>query len=180
MANDMILTETFSPSGNCITIESGGRILGRVTELITAKIGGDDQTKGILSTIITVATTVGITAATAGAGTPVAATVAAKAGVGLAGGMAQLAANHLMHTPQYSETKETMSFNEFRHKYVLSGSRPISLELEYNRDLANQYLNKRELKGPMLYSYRNYQYFGNLLTRQPSNPSYLLKASIIT
>ena len=175
----MLLTESVSPSGNCITIESGGRILGRVNELITAKIGGDDQTKGLLTTIITVATTIGVAAVTGGAGVPAVATVATKAGIGLAGGIAQLATNHLMHTPQYSETTHTMSFNEFRHKYLLSGTNPISLDLDYNQELANQYLNKRELKGPMLYSYRNLT-VGDLLVRQPAHPSHFLKASIVS
>jgi len=40
----MNITESISPSGTCLTIEGSGIILCQITELITAKVGGDNQT----------------------------------------------------------------------------------------------------------------------------------------
>ena len=177
--NQMMITESASPSGNCVTIEASGRILTRVNELVTAKVGFD--TKGILSALITTATTVA-SAFVPGAGVVGAvASAAISAGVNAVGGMAQLAANNLMSSPSYSETSQTMSINEFRHKILFGKAQPISLELEYNQELANQYLNKRELKGPMLYIYKNFENIGDILTKQPTDPNgYFLKASVIS
>lgn len=118
--------------------------------------------------------------ATATGGASLAATAAIKAGVGLAGGLAHLASNHLLSTPQHQEIRETMSFNEFRHKYLFSKTKPISLLIEYNQELANQYLNKRELKGPMLYSYRNFGQLGALFVKQTAHSSFYLKASVVS
>ncbi|CAJ0747185.1 1474_t:CDS:2 [Entrophospora sp. SA101] len=149
----------------------GGRILAKVTELVTVKLGMD--TEGLLNTIITTATTVAATyaggATAAGAKGKVAkklAATSARAVVGAAGGMAQLAHNELMTTPTYSETTHTMTFHEFRHKYLFSKDRPISLWVEYNQELANQYRNKRELKGPMFYNYTNLDFLGRVLSQK--------------
>lgn len=174
----MMITETASPSGNGVMIEGNGRVLAQVNELVTIKIG---ETKGFLSAIITVATTVASAFVPGAIGVTGAAATATRAGIGLAGGLAQMAANKLMETPYYQEFSETMTINEFRKKYMISGERPISLELEYNQELANQYRNKRELKGPMLYTYKNVECFGSLLVTQPSEPKgHFLKASVIS
>jgi len=177
--NQMMITESASPSGNCVTIEASGRILTRVHELVTAKVGYD--TKGILSALITTATTVASAFVPAAGAVGAVASAAISAGVNAVGGMAQLAANNLMSSPSYSENSQTMSFNEFRHKILFGKSQPISLELEYNQELANQYLNKRELKGPMLYTYKNLENVGDILTKQPTDPNgHFLKVSVVS
>lgn len=156
---------------------ASGLVLTRVTELITSKVGGDNKTSGFLSTLITVATTVAavaVTASTGGAAAPIA-TAAAKAGVALAGGMAQTAVNKLLSGADYSETSESMSIHQFKHKYLTSKTRPISLRVEYVQELCNQYRNRRELKGEMTYSYFNTLEFGFYLSQKG-----LLKASIVS
>ncbi|MEG7979364.1 MAG: hypothetical protein NY202_05810 [Mollicutes bacterium UO1] len=125
----MIITENSSPSGNCVTIEGGGMILARVKELVTVTFGGNDQSKGFTSLLVTVTTTVASIYAP-GIGTAIGASVGAvKAGAAIAGGLAHQATNNLLSTPKYSETSETMNINEFRHKYLTSGEYPISLKL---------------------------------------------------
>jgi len=175
----MMITESVSPSGTAVTFEGSGRILGRVTELVTAKVGVDAQ--GFLNVLITTATTIASVAVPGAGAVGAVASTAMKAGINVAGGIAQVAANELMKTPNYSEVTENMTISEFRHKFQFGKTRPISLELEYNQELANQYLNKRELKGPMLYTYKNLGNFGDLLVQQPTDKEgHFLKASVIS
>ncbi|RIA80579.1 hypothetical protein C1645_838435 [Glomus cerebriforme] len=173
----MRITESVSPSGNCITFEGSGKILARVIELISVKVEGNKTAKMLYSTIVQVQTSImsiGGTVAGAAVGGPVGAAAggaAAKIGTGIL----QTAANQLMESPRYEETTHMMSFNEFRHKYLFSKDRPISLRLEYHQGLANQFLNRRELKGNMNYDYTQLQFFGYALAQKD-----FLKASVIS
>ncbi|MCE8163506.1 MAG: hypothetical protein I3273_06930 [Candidatus Moeniiplasma glomeromycotorum] len=177
--NRMRITESISPSGTCITFEGSDIILGRVTELVSAKVGVDAQ--GFLSILVTTATTIAVGAATGGAGAGAAAAMATKAGAAIAGGLAQQAANELMNSPSYHESTQSMTISEFRHKFQHSKSRPISLELNYNQELANQYENKRELKGPMLYTYKNLGNIGKLFVQQSTDPNgHFIKCSVVS
>ena len=123
--------------------------------------------------IITTATVVATAIATEGMS--IAAAAAVKVGAGLAGGMAQMAANELTKEVPYRETTQTMTIHEFKHKYLSSGERPISLRIEFSSELRNQYLNKRELKGQMLYSYANFSALGKALAQKG-----FFKASVIS
>src|SRR5207245_5838841 len=95
--------------------------------------------------------------------------------------LVQTAANELMSSPTYHESTQSMTISEFRHRFQHSKSRPISLDLSYNQELANQYENKRELKGPMLYTYKNFDSIGNILCQQSTDPTgHYIKASVIS
>src|SRR2546421_9620777 len=53
-----MLVESVSPSGSVVSIVASGLVICQITEFITSKIGGDNQTNSFLSAIITVATSV--------------------------------------------------------------------------------------------------------------------------
>jgi hypothetical protein len=113
---------------------ASGMIIAQVNELITSKVGGDNQTNSFLSALITVGTTVAA-AALAPAAIPAlgkGASVAAKAieaGIGAAGSMAGTALNHSL-SYSTTETKKDYSIHEFKHKYQFSGKRPLKMRLE--------------------------------------------------
>jgi hypothetical protein len=130
----MNITESISPSGTCLTIEGSGIILCQITELITAKVGGDNQTSSFLSTLITIGTTVAaayMPGAGKGASVAVRALVAGKKAsvVGL-GKTTGETINRLQQSVDYFENKEQVSIHEFKHKYLFSKTRPLSLRLE--------------------------------------------------
>jgi hypothetical protein len=127
-----MIVESVSPSGNCVTFLGSGRVLAKVHELVTIKVGRDKG--GLLGVFVTTATSIASAwaggVAAAGAKGAVAKTVAAtsaKALTGAVGGMAQLAHNELMNTPAYSESTQFMTFHEFRHKYLFGKDYPITL-----------------------------------------------------
>jgi hypothetical protein len=110
---------------------ASGMIIAQVNELITSKVGGDNQTNSFLSALITVGTTVAA-AYFAPAAIPALGSVAAKAieaGIGAAGSMAGTALNHSL-SYSTTETKKDYSIHEFKHKYQFSGKRPLKMRLE--------------------------------------------------
>jgi len=132
------LTESITPSGNCVTIEGSGIILARINEFITSKIGGDNQTDSFLSGLISVATVVAaayfvpsVTAKQLAAMSTAAKVgrVAGKAAIGAAGSMAGTALNHSL-SYSTTENNKTYSVHEFKHKYQHSGRYPLGLKLE--------------------------------------------------
>ena len=104
-----------------------------------------------------------------------AAKTGAASAIGITGGLFQSAFNKLTEEVPYSSSAETMTIHEFRTKYLTSGIYLITLKIEFSRELANQYLNRRELKGQMLYTYKNFPLFGAALAQEG-----FLKASVIS
>jgi len=183
--NQLRITESISPSGTCVTIEASDLILAQITEFVTSKVGGDKQTDSFLSGLITVAT--GVAAAYfAPAAIPAlgkGATVVAKAAhatakasrsikaaaisasIGAAGSMAGTALNHSLSYSS-TETKESMSIHEFKHKYLSSKARPLNMRLEWNQQSFNQYANNRELFGVYRNDTFNEKNLGSLLNTE--------------
>lgn len=171
---------TFPPDIKpCLTIEGSGIILCQITELITAKVGGDNQTGSFLSTLITVGTTVAA-AYIPGAGTGASAAAKAlvagqKASIVGLGKITGATINKLQQSVYYFETKEQVSIHEFKHKYLFSKTRPLSLRLEWNQESFNQYRNKKELLGINRADFFNVESMGELLNNEG-----FLQATIIS
>jgi hypothetical protein len=151
--NNLIITESISPSGSVITIEGSGIILAQITESISSKLGGDSQTGAWLTTLITVGTTLATAFMTSGTSVGAGMVLTAKgAAVGratasLVGAGLNKGINNLLNSPSYNETKKTMTIHEFKHKYCLSHIRPLSIVLEYNQEALNRYQKNRTLYG---------------------------------
>jgi len=79
------------------------------------------------------------------------------------------------HLYAVDHTKCEYTMYQFQHRYRLSGVYPLSLRIEYNQNLLNQYRNRRTLKGKMTYDYFNSMTFGEFL----DSPGFL-KASVIS
>ena len=175
--NHAYVTETIGSDGNCVTVSASGLLLNQVKELVTIKPGSDNSNEGevFMKTIIGIASTAASTIVPGTKEIGEVAVAGIKAGIGLAAGMSQMATNILTKRVPYQENFKTMSIYEFKHKYWLSGNRPLSAKIEFSRELANQYLNKKELKGPMLYTYANFERFGKVLSQTG-----LLKASVVS
>ncbi len=64
---------------------------------------------------------------------------------------------------------------QFESRWLISGTHPLTMRISFNKDLLNQYKNRKELKGFPAYDYFNAQQFGDLL-----NSAGFFQASIIS
>lgn len=79
----------------------------------------------------------------------------------------------LLHGTDHVKSEYT--FYQFESRWQNSGYYPLGLRIQFNKDLLNQYRNRKELKGSPGYEYFNSENFGEIL----SVPGFL-QASIIS
>jgi hypothetical protein len=148
------IIESVSPSGSVLTIEGSGIILAQISESITSFVGVDSG--GFKDTVISIGTSIAVAYATGGVAIPPKKAPASekkaftvdrawkKGGIGAAG---SATSSLLSSNVNYSETQKSMTVHEFKHKYTVSGVRPLSLQIEYNQDSFNRYQKNHALHG---------------------------------
>ncbi|CAI2162574.1 17836_t:CDS:10 [Funneliformis geosporum] len=152
--------ESVNPSGTCLTFFGyQNTILTRVTESISAKIGGNSFVNKFFECVVD--TTLNDDKGQNNRQTE-RSVVSESSTNGIQG------SNFLQpHLYSIDHTKAEYTFYQFWHRYILSGKYPLSLRIEFNQNLLNQYKKKRKLKGKMTYDYYNSLNFGGEILNFP-------------
>lgn len=194
--NNFYILESVNPSGTCLTFfGSDDTILTRVTESITAKVGGSALVNKFIDCVVDTAlnddkgqnnrqTERHIISESSYDNKGELKETKDKASIktkdsskGGSGSKFTTLGKPFVkpHIYAVDHTKAEYTFFQFWHRYILSGKYPLSLRIEFNQNLLNQYKKKRALKGIMTYDYYNSLNFGEFL-----NTPGFFKSSIIS
>lgn len=160
--NDLSIVESVNPSGNSIKLEFLGKVVHLVNEAIFSKVESNE----IISKMASVGSSIAIGTAVGG---PVGSFMGATAGVVKAGFSAGFSEAQSAHNISQN------TFYQFQHKYLYGGKYPLSLRIEFNSILLNQFRQQREIKGKMAYDYFRTDCFADYL-----NTDGFFQASIIS
>ncbi|MCE8163397.1 MAG: hypothetical protein I3273_04930 [Candidatus Moeniiplasma glomeromycotorum] len=187
------IQETVNPAGTSITIFASDSVIAKVTETVSMKVGGNAFVNKFIECIVDTALNDDkgqnnrqterqvISESSKDGGKPVQKETTTKTTT------KDLSPQNSQKSPKIGSTflqphlyavdhtKCEYTMFQFQHRYRLSGVYPLSLRIEYNQNLLNQYRARRALKGEMTYDYFTLMTFGDFL----DSPG-MLKASIIS